>query len=305
MKNCAIFRYPGGKLKLAKLIIPHFSKACGNIDFNDEFDYLEPFVGGGGMTINVAKKFPKAKIFINDLDENIYHFWDILCDEDPKRLDKVKTLLTNAFPERSKMKKLDYFNKLRKTKPKNDVEKAFQSVFFNKTTFSGMSFSTPIGGVRQTGKWKVDCYYKPPLLLKRIDNLRNLLVGRTTVTGIHYRDFIKKYMNGDNYVCYLDPPYYEQGSKLYPVFMKPKEHEELAKILESKDNWILSYDKCNEIDKLYSWATREPIKMIKSMVIATKDKRDKISEYVIYKQKANTVKSKTIKINGVFEVEIK
>ena len=284
MKNYAVFRYPGGKLKLAKHIIPYFKNACPSINFDGQFDFLEPFVGGGGMTINVAKRFPNAKIIINDLDENIYQFWNILCKSSPENLNEVKNLILNAFPDKSsKMKKLDYFNNLRATKPKTDIEQAFRAVFFNKTTFSGMYFSTPIGGVKQTGKWKVDCYYKPHLLLKRIDNLRNLLIGRTTVTRLHFRDFIVKYMNGNNYICYLDPPYYQQGSKLYPVFMQPNEHEELSKILKDKDNWILSYDIQPEIDELYKWAKREPITMTKSMVIKS-GKRDKLKEYVIYKQ---------------------
>ena len=37
--------------------------------------------------------------------------------------------------------------------------------------------------------------------------------------------------------------------------MENDEHKTLSNLLKHKKNWVLSYDKCNEIKNLYLWAT--------------------------------------------------
>ena len=54
-------RYPGGKSRaLSKLFqfIP---------DLKDYESFHEPFVGGGSVAIEISKRYPHLKIWINDL----------------------------------------------------------------------------------------------------------------------------------------------------------------------------------------------------------------------------------------------
>ena len=60
-------RYPGGKSRATKYIIPRFPQGLS--------DYREPFLGGGSVAIEVTKRFPSAKIWVNDLYEPLYNFW--------------------------------------------------------------------------------------------------------------------------------------------------------------------------------------------------------------------------------------
>ena len=51
--------------------------------------YLEPFVGGGSVMVQVAKDFPDKKIVVNDKDETISSFWSLIAygnDRDFRKL---------------------------------------------------------------------------------------------------------------------------------------------------------------------------------------------------------------------------
>jgi DNA adenine methylase len=56
-------------------------------------------------------------------------------------------------------------------------------------------------------------------------------------------------------LIYLDPPYYEQGRKLYYDYYKQEDHADLARFIAAKMQnrfWIVSYDNVTPIKKMYS-----------------------------------------------------
>ena len=60
-------RYPGGKSRaLSKLFqfVPDLSKYT---------EYREPFLGGGSVALEVTKRYPHLKIWVNDLYEPLYN----------------------------------------------------------------------------------------------------------------------------------------------------------------------------------------------------------------------------------------
>jgi DNA adenine methylase len=230
------FRYPGSKNKmlpiLMKYIDPLVSKDNKFIDF---------FVGGGSVVLEVASKFPNAQLFINDKDFWIYSFWKIVVDGNDKELQDL-FLFIDQPPT------LDLFYKLRASSPVDLIGAAYRAIYFNRTTFSGILSSGPIGGKDQLSRYKIDCRYNAKKIKDKILKCRNLLKGRTTVTN---NDVTQHVLITSNYTSYLDPPYYKKGKTLYPIFMSNKEHEDLAKILQIRQNWILSYDDCDEVRNLY------------------------------------------------------
>ncbi|MHC5827307.1 MAG: DNA adenine methylase, partial [Nostoc sp.] len=60
-------RYPGGKSKAINQIVKYLPESF------DEF--REPFVGGGSVFIYLKQKFPNLKIWINDLNREVFLFW--------------------------------------------------------------------------------------------------------------------------------------------------------------------------------------------------------------------------------------
>jgi DNA adenine methylase len=195
----------------------------------------------GSVAIAVAKKYPDVNIYMNDLNENIFCFWKIISENKPEEIFQLKSLI-------EKIPTIELFIYNKNTKPITNIEKAYYAIFFNRCTFSGIETAGPIGGLKQESKWKVNCRYNLKKIHKSIDDLVKLFSGRLTCTNYDFSLFLEKYNNG---MFYLDPPYYKQGKNLYSCFMKPEEHLLLKNKLSSINNWLLSYDNCEEVRFMY------------------------------------------------------
>jgi len=104
----------------------------------------------------------------------------------------------------------------------------------------------PQGGHDQSGKYKIDCRWNPEKLCKTVDQCHELL------TSIPCRYYCKDYETLlDLDTVYLDPPYYDVGNTLYQYGFKADDHSRLSNQLQSRDNWILSYNNNPKIRHLY------------------------------------------------------
>ena len=85
----------------------------------------------------------------------------------------------------------------------------------------------------------------------------------------------------ENCLLYLDPPYYVKGGQLYAHNMSHDEHVELASLLHGvAADWRLSYDDCQEVRDLYSWAGFEELEIRYTNAVTDK-KRPKNKELLI------------------------
>ena len=240
-----IFRYPGGK---TKLLLPIKENLYPLIEKNGGL--ADVFMGGGSVTVQAAKDFPNITLTVNDKDVCIHSFWKMLQRDNQILMDQFYALLRQEPT-------IDLFNNLRSNGiPHGLVERAYYAVFFNRTTFSGILTSGPIGGYEQNSKWTVGCRYNAERLIKECDELRDLFRGRLHVLDMDCIDFVKAVKKP---AIYLDPPYFVKGKDLYPVFMTEDEHMNLSLLLKNTKDWVLSYDMCPEIDVLYAWANRIPL----------------------------------------------
>lgn len=231
------YRYPGSKNRLLSDLLPYLEKILdGQQSFSDAF------VGGGSVLLAVASLYPNISLYINDKDYNVYCFWKILSSIDRTQLDVLLELMS-AAPT------IELFNKLRAEPPVSEVDCAYYSIFFNRTTFSGIASSGPIGGQEQKSKWTVDCRYNFAKLKSKIEKCHQLLAGRTNIGNVDITEY--DYLTQSNEPIYLDPPYYVKGDMLYTQKMNNIHHSKMADILGKRTNWILSYDDCPEIRDLY------------------------------------------------------
>lgn len=230
------FRYPGAKNKLLPIIKPRLDEF-----FEWDF-YCEPFVGGGSVLLDVAQKKPEAKLFINDKDWWIASFWKVVAEHHSNELPALMKML-EVHPT------LDLFYKLKETPANSEVEAAYRAIFFNRTTFSGILKSGPIGGKDQKSQYKIDCRWNARKLGEKIVKCNHLLAGRTQVECKDFKVYFP--LTASCYPTYIDPPYYVKGDDLYQEYMTAQDHVDLAKILQGRPNWILSYDDCPEIQELY------------------------------------------------------
>lgn len=232
------YRYPGAKNRLLPVLRSYIDPLIVN-----QNQFCDAFVGGGSVLLNMAEAFTSIQLYGNDKDYGVSSFWKIVSDSDTSKMEKLLELMAQ-HPT------LELFYKLREDKSStDDVTAAYKSIFFNRTTFSGIHYSGPIGGKEQKSKYTVDCRYNFKKLKTKLLSCNKLLRGRTQIDNCDiYNYYI---LNNTNCPIYLDPPYYMKGDSLYMVKMSAEEHKNLSILLNKRINWVLSYDDCTEIKKLY------------------------------------------------------
>ncbi len=233
-------RYPGGKTTL----FPFFDKVIKDNGL-EHVTYIEPFAGGAGAAFALLLLEKVDRVVINDLDRAIYSFWKAAIFSSEKFIKKMHSTPLNVREWRKQ--KLIYTN------PKSkQFELGFATFFLNRTNVSGILDGGPIGGLDQTGKWKIDARFNKEGLAERIRQLARYK-SRIAVFNRDGVELISDYLGKKNAFIYLDPPYYEKGAALYLNHYKKEDHEGLAKRLNASPDafWLLTYDNKKEIKSLY------------------------------------------------------
>lgn len=250
-------RYPGGKSRSAELLISYFPKFS---------EYREPFVGGGSVYFTLKEKFPKKKYWINDLYKELYYFYRWLKLRPNDVIEYVKSI---KFA-RGNGKEL--FQESKQNIIKRTVNQKIKAALFfiiNRISFSGTTLS---GGFSEEA-------YKNRFTDKSIDNLRvfsDILKKNTRITNFDYEKVVKK--DGKNVFIYLDPPYAIDHQALYGKngdLHKAFDHERFANVLKNcKHKWLVTYNDCEYIRKLFDFATIIPFEASYGMKNVRKDKEN-------------------------------
>lgn len=260
-------RYPGGKSRAVKTIaklLPEF----------DEF--REPFVGGGSVFMYAKQRFPSKKFWVNDLYFELYKFWEMSQKDVNALIDKIYEW-RNQIPVGKELhqflnKNIDTFN---------DLERAAAFFIYNRITFSGTSLS---GGFSQgafTGRFTESS-------IQRLNEFAQVISDSTVITNLDYQDVVNK--EGKNVFIFLDPPYYSATkSALYGKnghLHKTFDHEKFAETMKNCNHkWLITYDDCEYIRELFSFANIVPWDLTYGMrnVTETSDQKGKelfISNYL-------------------------
>jgi DNA adenine methylase len=212
-------------------------------------EFREPMVGGGSVFFH-AKSIDFAKSYwINDKFKELVSFWHTV--QNPS---SCKKLATDLEKLRSKFKTADeikkYFLQAREEIPNDEFREAFLFFFFNRVTFSG---TTRAGGFSSAASLR-------RFTASSIERLRPLPEALTDVhiTNDDFEHVIKA--PGKDVFIFLDPPYFT-ATKLYGRngSLHTFDHERLASTLKgSKHKFLITYDDCEEIRELYSWASVKP-----------------------------------------------
>ena len=133
------------------------------------------------------------------------------------------------------------------------VSLGFATFYLNRTNRSGALNGGPIGGLDQTGTYKIDARFNRAALIERIRILA-LYASQITVTRDDGVKVIKRYGKRANTFIYADPPYFEKAGSLYLNAFAPADHEDLSSALNSRAGgaWLLTYDNVPQVHDLYS-----------------------------------------------------
>lgn len=240
-------RYPGGKAAL-------YTKLRAIVRANDltSGTYVEPYAGGAGAALGLLVTGQVRRIVINDLDPAIYALWKAVVSE-PLAISRMIEKVELTVPEWSRQKDI-YLNA-----PRDDyLSLGFATLFLNRTNRSGVLNGGPIGGMDQTGNYKIDARFNRKTLVERL-RLIALHAKRISVANTDGMTIIKRYSKRDNTLIYADPPYFEKAGSLYLNSFTETHHSALAACLNavSDTKWLLTYDNVPRVAELYSDRRRE------------------------------------------------
>lgn len=239
---CSPLRYPGGKGKLEpfmELLIEQTGHIGGT--------YIEPFAGGAGIALELLEKNVVNDIVINDLDKGIYSFWKALLNETDRFLNDIRYIpltIDEWFRQRE----------IVKVNNKYSYELGFATFYLNRTNRSGIIKGGVIGGVEQSGNWKMDVRFPRDELGERILKIArhksNIHIYNKDVSSF-IQNYLPRYEN--NAFVYFDPPYFEKGKQLYLNFFSYEDHVRIERMINSRVNcdWVITYDDVPEIADIY------------------------------------------------------
>jgi len=257
-------RYPGGKsraIERMKLLLP-----------NEFTEYREPFAGGGSFFIYLKQKFPQLKIWINDLNAELYYFW-LYAQIDSERLAKgVGKMKEERVNGQALFDELVNIN----VQSLTGFERAVRFFVLNRITFSGVVES---GGYSQqafVGRFTETSIQRVALLGKVLDGVK--------ITNLDYREALAE--GGRDVFTFLDPPYFKATkSKLYGkngILHTDFNHAEFAsEMKQCGHSWLITYDDSPEIRKNFEFANIVEWELQYGMNNYKQGKADKGSELFI------------------------
>ena len=235
-------RYPGGKTCLLQLV-----STILKANLLERKNYAEPYAGGCGLALALLYEGYVSDIHINDIDPSIWAFWhSVLHQTDELAYMIAQTPIT-----------IDEWQRQREIHLSQNADATlalgFSTFFLNRTNRSGIIKNAGvIGGLKQTGPYKIDCRFNRDDLIRRV---RRVAKYRSRI-HLYHRDalaFIEDLSKvlPTTFFC-VDPPYFNKGSSLYTNFYDPSDHAILASYLLSiKNPWIVTYDKNPAITMIY------------------------------------------------------
>ncbi|MCW5314299.1 DNA adenine methylase [Nostoc sp. KVJ3] len=231
-------RYPGGKSKAINQIAEYLPESFS--------EFREPFVGGGSVFIYLRQKFPHIKIWINDLNRELFLFWKFAQSDLAQLVQEIRHI---------KVKYTDgklLFIELTSVDVNNlsDLERAVRFFVLNRITFSGTV---------ESGGFSQEAFHKrfTESSIERLEKLEDILSNNVQITNLDYSDLLKP--DGKDVFLFLDPPYFNATkSKLYGKdgdLHTSFEHQRFPELLQQcHHRWLITYDDSPQIRENFQWA---------------------------------------------------
>jgi len=231
------FRYPGGKTWLIPVVRQWLKQ-----DKKSSVKHLiEPFAGGGIVSLTSAFENLSEKTTMIELDEEVAAVWEVIINGSHEWL-ASQILSFDLTPNN--------VDEILNKKNKSIQEKAFSTIIKNRI-FHGGILARGAGRMKkgESGKGIASRWY-PQTLHKRIMAIGSVK-EKSKITFIHGDAFeqIKKYSQEKSNFFFIDPPYQVAGRRLYTH--SEIEHEELFLLISKiKGKFMLTYDDTPQIRDL-------------------------------------------------------
>lgn len=227
------FRYAGGKTWFIPYIRKWLSLYEGKVDF------IEPFVGGGIVSLTVAFENLASTILMVEKDEAVASVWRTIFGREYRWL--VDRIIEFEVTAKAAREIIDHT-------PKSVRMLAFQTILRNRLQHGGI-LAGGAGLLKngENGKGLKSRWY-PETLKKRICNIQEVRHKISFIEGDGI-EIIKEKAGAKSNVFFIDPPYTVAGRRLYKYHKV--DHEKLfEEVNKIKGDFVMTYDDSEEIEKL-------------------------------------------------------
>jgi DNA adenine methylase len=231
--NKSPLRYPGGKSRYVKHIIPLIP---------EDVKVSSPFMGGGSVELALVGR--EQPVIANDGFAPVANFWQVLNKHSWRlaMIDKIKFLRSLSTAEI----KLEYpLHRIQAQRIDEKVAAAAAFFLVNRCSFGGATLSGGFSTHACAQRFTPSSIYR--LVEVKTDFLKQ-------VYNLDFREFFSLPFTQDCFF-YLDPPYYNIGG-LYgrngDMTFGQSDHDDLLhKLTITQRGWVLSYNDCKWVRHNY------------------------------------------------------
>jgi len=229
------FRYPGGKT----WFVPTFREWVRN-KFPRPRVLVEPFAGGGIISLTALFENHVETVVMAELDEEIAAVWQSIVNGDAKWL--AKRILDFDLTKENVIREI--------SRTESSVkEKAFQTILKNRT-FHGEILADGSGFLKygENGKGIRSRWY-PRTLARRFNDLA-LVAKRIDFRWADGQNVIREFASVLDAVFFIDPPYTAGGKKAGRRLYRhcDLDHEALFYLCEMiRGDFLITYDNAKEV----------------------------------------------------------
>lgn len=228
------FRYPGGKTWAIPVVRRWLRQDTVTVPL-----LVEPFTGGGIVSLTAAAEGLADHVEMVELDHEIAAVWKTIAGPDNAWL--AQRILSFELNHENVKAELD-------REPQADREVAFCTILKNRVYHGGIM--APGSGLIKTGEngRGLASRWYPTTLANRIEAIATSSHKLTPIEGDAFEAMLR-YI--DNSACYffIDPPYFGAGRRLYTHF--DIDHARLFELTAAvKGRFLLTYDDATEIREL-------------------------------------------------------
>jgi DNA adenine methylase len=232
------FRYPGGKT----WFVPMFRNWFANAHLKPSL-LVEPFAGGGIITLTALFENLVQHAVMVELDEDIAAVWQVVVEGNAEWL--AKRIMSFDLSRESLLEELSRDNgELR--------ERAFQTILKNRTFHGGiLAAGSGMLKLGENGKGVRSRWY-PETLARRFLTIKQI-ADRIEFRQEDGLKVMQEYADRSDVVFFIDPPYTAGGKKAGKRLYRYSEidHERLFELCTSvAGDFLMTYDNAEEVKQM-------------------------------------------------------
>ena len=225
--------------------------------YNEDFTYVEPFVGGGAMLFFILQHFVNIKrVVINDINRNLTEAYRTIKEEPEGLVYRLKHIEQQYMPIRDYEVQRNFYLEMRRRfneEQLSSLDKTALLIFLNRTCFNGLYrenarglFNVPFGRYANPTICNEEVIYADSELLNRYD---------VQILNGDFKETAKAIDKAEQTFFYFDPPYRPLSvTSSFNSYVKESFNDDgqraladFCRMLNRKGNvrWMLSNSDCS------------------------------------------------------------